>query len=469
MDKSLTKRGIILALGIIVLVAIGFMPEPAGLTFAGKMSLAIFAVSIVFWVTEVMPIAITGWAMAALVPLLGIIPAAEAWPSSINNAIIFYLCCFGFATFIGRSTVAARLTAKILQWGGTNSSKVLLGLMVVTAIISMFIDNLPLVAVMLPIAYGVLDANNTPTGGSSPLAKCMSFGVLWAAMVGGAMTPSGCIINVLCMSLVEQTTGVTIGFVEWMAFGVPFAVITIFAGWVVLVKMFKPEKLSQQAVDASITHAKELGKLPRNEVFGIAIMLITMVLWVASSWVPQIDIIVVGLLALGVMFFPGINAITIDDYVSDSPWAIMLLVMAVNILVAALTTSGAMEWLVGLIMVPLAGLPLVAVVAILATFVCIIHNFIPSGPACAGLFCIPFTTIIASMGGSITATCAMVAFFSAIVLMMPLEAVPLLSYSSPRKYYTIGDMVKAGAIPSIVMVVITVVITPATAMLLGLA
>ena len=467
-EKSAAVRLGIIALGIIALVALGVTPTPDGLSWAGKMSLGIFVVAIVFWVTEVMPIAVTGWAMVGLVPLLGILPAADAWTASINNAIIFYLCCFAFACFVARSSFAVRLTGVILRWAGTNSSRVLLGFMVGTALISTLMDNLPLTAVMLPIAYAALDANNTPTGGKSAFAKCIAIGIPWAAALGGAMTPSGCIINVLAMSLIEQNFGVHISFVQWMAFGVPLAVITIPAGWFALIKIFKPESLSQEAVDAGIARASSLGKLPRHEIAGLVVMLATMVIWIASSWVTAIDITVVSLLALGLMFFPGVEAIKFNHFLEDSPWGMMLLMMAVNVLVAALMGTGATAWLVSVVMAPMTAWPLIVTLTALSVLGCILHNVIPAGPACAGLIAVPFATIVASMGGSIAATCAMVGFWSAIALMLPLDGVPLLSYSSDRKYFSFGDMVKVGWAPSLVMVIITVTLTPMTAGLLGL-
>lgn len=227
MTKKAVSKLAIVFIGIAAIALTAVAPSPEGLTFAGKMSLVIFLVSIVFWVTEVLPIAITGWAMVGLLPLLGIMSAADAWTASINNAIIFYLCCFAFACFIARSSYATRLTGLILRIAGTNSSHVLLGFMIGTALISTLMDNLPLCAVMLPIAYAVLDANNTPTGGKSGFAKCIAIGIPWAAAIGGAMTPSGCIINVLAMSIIEQNFGVSISFVEWFLMGFPMALVTI--------------------------------------------------------------------------------------------------------------------------------------------------------------------------------------------------------------------------------------------------
>lgn len=468
-QKSMPLRLGITLIGLAAIALAYLAPAPAGLTSSALTALVVFLVAIVFWVTEVMPIAITGWAMVGLLPLLGVLTPDEAWAASINNAIIFYLCCFAFACFIGRSSIATRLTGMILRWAGTSSSRVLLGFMAVTALISSLMDNLPLCAVMLPIAYGVLDANDTPLGRKSPFAKCLAIGIPWAAAIGGMMTPAGCIINVLTLSLLEQSFGLQISFVQWMALGIPATIILVPVGWLALTRIFKPEALSQQAVDAGIRQADELPTMPRTEVAGVIVMLGTLAVWVAGSWIPVLNTTVVSLVALGLMFFPGVDAIRFDDFLEDSPWGMMLLMMAVNVLVAGLIVTGAIEWVVAVVMAPMTAWPLAVTMVALSVIACLLHNVIPAGPACAGLIAVPFATIVVSMGGNLAAVCAMVAWWSAIAFMLPLDGVPLLSYASSRKYFSFGDMLKVGWAPSAALVVITVTLTPATCALLGLA
>lgn len=276
-------------------------------------------------------------------------------------------------------------------------------------------------------------------------------------------------MNVLALSFIQQSFGVTISFVQWFAFGFPFALISIPVGWFALVKIFHPENLSQAAIDAGISRASSLGKLSKSEIGGLAVMLVTLVLWILGSWIPALNTTVVSLIALGFMFLPGIEAISFDDYLADGPWGMMLLMMAVNVLVGALMVTGATAWLVETVMSPMTSWPLLVTMIALSIIACLLHNVIPAGPAVCGLITVPFATIIAGMGGSIAATCCMCAWWSAIALMLPLDGVPLLSYTSPRNYFSFGDMVKVGWLPSLVMVIITVTITPATAMLLGLA
>ena len=468
-QKSIGVRLAIIVIGVALIAAAAVAPAPAGMSPQALLALVIFLVAILFWVTEVMPIAISGWAMVGLLPLLGVMTPDAAWSASINNAIIFYLCCFAFACFIGRSSIATRLTGMILKWAGTNSSRVLLGFMVVTALISTLMDNLPLCAVMLPIAYGVLDANNTPLGRKSPFAKCLAIGIPWAAAIGGMMTPAGCIINVFTLSLLEQAFNLQISFVQWMALGVPAAIIMVPVGWFALVKIFKPEMLSQKAVDSGIQNADELPRMSRNEIGGLIVMLVTLVVWIAGSWIPVLNTTVVSLIALGFMFFPGIDAIKFDDFLSDSPWGMMLLMMAVNVLVAALIATGAIEWVVAVVMAPMTAWPLIVTMVALSIIACLLHNVIPAGPACAGLIAVPFATIIVSMGGNLAAVCFMVAWWSAIAFMLPLDGVPLLSYANKRKYFSFGDMLKTGWVPSLALVIITVTLVPAICALLGLS
>jgi len=120
-------------------------------------------------------------------------------------------------------------------------------------------------------------------------------------------------------------------------------------------------------------------------------------------------------------------------------------------------------------MAPMTAWPLVVTMVALSVIACLLHNVIPAGPACAGLIAVPFATIVVSMGGNLAAVCAMVAWWSAIAFMLPLDGVPLLSYASSRKYFSFGDMLKVGWAPSVALVIVTVTLTPATCLLLGLA
>ena len=88
-QKSIGVRLAIIVIGVALIAAAAVAPAPAGMSSQALLALVIFLVAILFWVTEVMPIAISGWAMVGLLPLLGVMTPDAAWSASINNAIIF--------------------------------------------------------------------------------------------------------------------------------------------------------------------------------------------------------------------------------------------------------------------------------------------------------------------------------------------------------------------------------------------
>ena len=122
------------------------------------------------------------------------------------------------------------------------------------------------------------------------------------------------------------------------------------------------------------------------------------------------------------------------------------------------------------IMAPMTAWPLVVARSLSCPYwSCLLHNVIPAAPACAGLIAVPFATIVSRawaapslrhVRGGLLVRDLPHPFRSTVC--------PLLSYSNPRRYFSFGDMAKVGWIPSLVMVLITVFITPVTAGLLGL-
>lgn len=463
MKDSLAFKISIAGICAVLLAVAAFIPDTAGLAFGGRMSIAIFLAAIILWVTEIMPVVISAWLMVALIPLLGIIPAMDTWGLAMNNVIVFQICCFTFSAFFAQSSLTMRLTAWIMRVAGTNTRLMLLLFMIVTALISTVTDNLPITAVMLSVSYVLLDANNTPAGRKSGLAKCFAIGIPFAACIGGVVTPVGCVMNIMALSMLQEAFGFTISFLQWISFGLPLAVIALPITWLTLCAIFKPEQLNQEAVDHTLSVTSDAGKVPRKDILGLAIIVITLIVWICGA-----DTATIGLVAVGLLFFPGIKAVDFERFVAEAPWGVMLLVMAVNVLVGAIVQTGASAWVVDVALAPVAAISAFAAMVVLTIIACVLHNFIPAGPACLGLIVVPFCGIIASVGGNVAACCFMCAVWSSISFLLPLDAVPLLSYSDRRAYYSISDMAKVGWVPSVVMSLIMVTLTPVTANLLGL-
>lgn len=264
-EKASFKVGVV-AVAVLIVAATFLVPNPEGLAFEGKMLIGLLAAAIVLWVTEAIPILITAWLFAAAVPILGILSPGETWAGGVSVAMVLCLSCFAFALFIQHSTISLRIIARVLRWAGNNSAKALAGLMLATAVLSAIIDDLVLVLMMLPFAYKILDENETPWGGKSALAKALVLGVAFSSYIGGYITPVGSVVNVLAMGFAEQALGVTVTFANWMVLGTVTAVVMLPITWFALVKILKPEPISDEALARIEEEHAALPGFTRDEI-----------------------------------------------------------------------------------------------------------------------------------------------------------------------------------------------------------
>lgn len=129
-----------------------------------------------------------------------------------------------------------------------------------------------------------------------------------------------------------------------------------------------------------------------------------------------------------------------------------------------------MTWIVDTVLMPMAGMPTFAILLVLATLNCLIHNVLPSGAAVAGLVAIPFLTFAANIGGiSLVAVGFLCAVWSASAFLLPLDAPMYIGFSSERKYFSMGDTLKSGIIPSVAVIAIVALIIPPICTAVGMA
>lgn len=446
MREKLPFKVGITALSILVVIVTFLLPTPEGLAFEGKMLLGILVACVIMWICEPIPIVITAWAFAAAVPLMGILSSNETWMSGVSVAMIVCLPCFAFALFVQYSSISLRIIAFILKWAKHDSKKVLAGLMLATALLSLIIDDLVLVIVMLPFAYRILDENKTPWGNKSNLAKALVLGIAFASYIGGWITPVGSVVNILAMNIVL----------------LPIA-------WFTIVKIFKPEPISDEAIERIQKERSEISGFGKDEIWGMLVIVVTLGLWIAGSWFPQLDMTVIGLLALFLMFLPPFKCVSFKKWCDESPWSVVMLNWAVGCFVAGFIATGAMVWLVNTAFAPLMGLPVIIVMILVAVFACVVHNILPAGAAVAGLITIPVCGLVISLGGNVTAAIFMCAVFSSAAFLLPLDLCVYVAYSNERKYFSPFDELKVGWIPSVAAVLMVSIVLPLVCTAMGLA
>ena len=213
---------------IVLVSAILSAASALGLWWAGQPSDIYFTAAItlfvaILWVTEALPIPATSLLPFALFPLFGVLSHSEAASSLGSHVIILLMAAFMLSKGLERANLHKRFAIYMLRLTGSGSPlKLVLGFMLTTAILSMWISNTATILMMLPMAIAIINAVDNPRFGVA-----LILGIAYSASLGGVGTPIGTPPNIIFMSVYEETQGVEYSFVEWMKTGVPIVLIGV--------------------------------------------------------------------------------------------------------------------------------------------------------------------------------------------------------------------------------------------------
>ena len=257
----------------------------------------------VWWISEAVPIAVTSLLPLVLFPLFGITSLGDAASNYGKEIIFLFLGGFLLALGIERSGLHRRIALWIVLRLGGSGERLVLGVMLASALLSMWINSTATVLVMLPIALSLVDGvveEEDHLRISIPLLLGVSFG----ATIGGMSTPVGTPPNLVLLQLWEELfPGLPrIGFGQWMAFGVPLAVLYLLLSWWLLVRWLYPVATVRLAERSVMERQwKELGRPTRDERWSGWIFAGTALLWVTGDG-----------LDLGAIALPGWRDISWD-------------------------------------------------------------------------------------------------------------------------------------------------------------
>ena len=228
--------------------------------------------------------------------------------------IILFLGGFFLADAATKFRLDINLARVLLKPFGTNPKYVLLGLMSVTALFSMFMSNTATAAMMLALLTPVLALFKPEDRGRAAFALCIPIG----ANVGGIGTPIGTPPNAIALKFMQEM-GLNITFGKWMMFGVPFVIIMLIVGWLVLIKMFP---ISQKSLDLAKEMKGKFLTTPKAIIVYIT-FIVTILLWVIPKEYHGLDANSVAIIPIAVFSVTGV--ITKKDLRAMS-WDVLWLV-----------------------------------------------------------------------------------------------------------------------------------------------
>ena len=223
MQKPATKKNTIIFFAFLSSLILGgvlyVMNQPKDIIFTAAITLFVA----VLWVTEALPIPATSVIPLAAFPLFGVISHTEAASSLGSHVIMLLMAAFMLSKALEKANLHKRFAIYMLRVTGSGSPlKVILGFMMTTAVLSMWISNTATILMMLPMAIAIINALDNPRFGVA-----LILGIAYAASLGGVGTPIGTPPNIIFMSVYEETQGVEYSFIEWMKTGIPIVIVAI--------------------------------------------------------------------------------------------------------------------------------------------------------------------------------------------------------------------------------------------------
>lgn len=435
---NLKKIGTVISL-MLLASAIG-MKIIGGFDMITWISVDIMIIFLIILLCEVIPITLACILTLGLMPVLGMTNDFNTALSGFSNQVVFFiLASFGIAAALMKVPISKRILRFLLLKFGKNSKLLVFVFMICTALVSSVISNVPTCAVFIAITSEFMkllsEEERKQTG------KTFMIGIPVASMIGGIMTPAGSSINLLAISLLENSTDSGITFVQWMSFGIPIVIIFLPLAWFVLVKVFPPAEIEKSKINNFVNKMQISSNFNNDEKRALLIFSVIFILWLSSSWIRSINIMVVSLLGCGVLCLPKIGVLSSKEFMENVSWDAVFLVGTVLSLGSALVRNGVSDKMIDLI--PEMGENHILILAgiALATFLLLV--FIPVAPSLITIFT-PIVIHIAISSnidpGLAVMLCAMCA---GNCYLFPLDTVCLLSYS--QGYYKMFEMPKVTA------------------------
>lgn len=438
-----------------------------GLSDSGLAILAATVWIAIWWVTEAIPIAATSLLPIILFPMAGGLDLATTTASYGHKYIFLYIGGFILAIAIERWNLHKRIALNIINLIGTNVSNIILGFMVATAFLSMWISNTATSVMMLPIGVAIVkqlkDNPNTIEDENETFGKALMLAIAYSASIGGIATLIGTPPNLVLAGIVQETYGMEITFSQWMIFGLPISIIMLFICWQYLTRVaFKFKQKTFPGGKAEIQRQiKTLGKISYEEKTVLTVFILVALAWITRSFFlqkffPAIDDTIIAMIG-GLLLFllPTRNKekpqIMDWENAVKLPWGILLLFGGGLALAEGFKTTGLAEW-VGSQMTMLEGVQLAVIILVLVTTVNFLTE-ITSNVATTAMI-LPILAPIAislnvhpyllMVGAAVAASCA---------FMLPV-ATPPNAVVFGSGFLRIPDMVKTGIWLNLISIVV---------------
>lgn len=382
-----------------------------------RTGLAILTLAAILWLTEALPLAITALLIPLLAALTGTMTVSSSFAGFSHPLIFLFLGGFGLAAALSRQQLDRWLAMRILVLGNGKFQRTAISLFLVSAMLSMWISNTATVALLLPVALGIL-GNLTKRCGeacSARVAPYLLLGIAYSASVGGIGSLIGTPPNAIAAAQLK------ISFTEWLAIGLPCVVILLPILFILLRLLARPGKVPDFEVSSSSFH------FDQKRILTLFVFFIAIGCWLFSTPLSEalgIDKSFDTLVAIGaVLVLAALRLVRWRDIDSATDWGVLLLFGGGITLSRILGSTGASHFLASCIQQLTHGWPVIMIIAVVVLFVIFLTE-LSSNTASTALLAPIFAAVAVDMGIPATQLVLPLTVAASCAFMLPIATPP---------------------------------------------
>ncbi|MFI7483856.1 SLC13 family permease [Kocuria sp. M1R5S2] len=498
------KTWLFRGLGLVLAVVVWFLLGGTELSADARVVGAVGTLMAVWWITEAIPLSVTSLLPIVLFPMLTALTAAEATAPYANPIVFLFLGGFLIAIAMQKWNLHRRIALLTLRRVGTHPRQIILGMMISTAFLSMWVSNTATTLMMLPIGLSVLTlvVENSHKGGTRAETEAMGedirsgkaisdvvddrdvriFGVAlvlsiaWAASIGGLGTLLGSPPNAIVAGYISEELDRTIGFAQWMMLGLPLVVVFIGIAWLIITRVafrFHLDEVpgGKELIDEEIA---ALGPMSQGEKIVLGVFATAAFFWIVPGllsgigtlgeqlpWLALFNDTVIAIGA-GVLLFllpgdkQGNMTLAWKDAEDGLPWGVLLLFGGGLSLASAVAGTG-LDAFIGEQVTGLGALPIVLLLAAVVLLVLFLTE-ITSNTATAATFIPILGGVAVGIGVDPTTLLIPAALAATCAFMLPVGTPPnAIVFATGQVKIT--EMVRGGVMLNVVGVILITIMT----------
>lgn len=480
-EKTTIKSYMYIIIAIVIALVIMKISIPssiakvgeAQLTQTGQTALAVLVFSLILWITEAIPFHITGLLGIFMLALFKVDTFKTVVKEGFGNDIfIFFIGVLILSSFITKSGFGKRISLFILSKTGNDPKKIILGFLITGALLSMWVTNMAVAAMLLPLGKGILNEENVIPKESN-FGKALMIACAWGPVIGGIGTPAGAGPNPVAIGFLKDMAGINISFIDWLIYGFPSAILLLLPTWWVILLFFKPEmkKLSKTKEEMQEEY-KNYPKMNREEKVTLTLFILTVALWLSSPLLERIIGIAIPIsmpviFTTSLFFFPKISGIKWKEIQREMDWSGIILVVSGISIGIMIYQTGVAQWFAVVLLGGIGSLSSFVQIFVIILMVSLLKVIFSSNTVTATVI-IPIIIAMAQNQGldifAITLPAALTTSMAFIlVTSSPTNVIP---YSAG--YFSISDMAKAGLVLTLVSSLIVAITVYCIRLLIGI-